>query len=160
METLKKAGNLLEKKSFIVTVIVLNCIIIILLVSYLFFLKGRNRDADSPTIIAEEKQVNYSDKDAEMADIYVSLLEGTKFDLGDGVFFSFGSEGKYTGFFDADHRNVKDYHYKIYIKEDYILLNIYNKGETQLVSYNMSFDKDGNMLLRHPGMRKTIKLEF
>lgn len=157
--TLKRAGNLLEKKSFIVTVIVINCIVIFLLVGCLFFLKAKNQDTVSPIAIAEE-QVNYSDRDSEMANIYVSLLEGTKFDLGDGIVFSFGLEGKYAGFFDTDHKNVKDYHYKVDMKEDNILLSIYDKKETQLVSYNISFDQDGNMLLRHPDMKKTIKLEF
>ncbi|MCI8377382.1 MAG: hypothetical protein HFH72_02550 [Lachnospiraceae bacterium] len=160
MGNLRKAGNLLEKKSFIVTVIVLNCIVISLLTGYLFFLKEKNHSVNKPAVATEEKQVHYSDKDAEMADIYASLLEGAKFDLGDGLVFSFGPEGIYAGFFDADNRNVKDYRYNINMEGDNIFLNIYNKEETRLVSYDMSFDKNGDMLLRHPDMKETIKLKF
>lgn len=158
--TLKKAGNLLENKAVIITVTVLNCIILSSLAGYLFFLKGKGDDTDSINPVPEERQMDYSGKDSEMASIYVSLLEGTEFDIGDGIVFSFGSEGRYAGFFDANHKNVKDYRYKICMEKDNVLLQICNKEETQLVSYNMIFDKDGNVVLKHSNMEKTIKLEF
>ena len=50
MGNLRKAGNLLEKKSFIVTVIVLNCIVISLLTGYLFFLKEKDHSVDKPAV--------------------------------------------------------------------------------------------------------------
>ena len=157
---LKKVGNMLEKKSVIIAVIVLNCIIISSLIGYLFFIKGKGDNVNNSNPVSEEKQIDYSDKDPEMADIYVSLLEGTKFDIGDGIVFSFGSKGSYAGFFDANHKNVKDYCYKVCIEEDNILLNIYNKEETQLVSYNMTFDKNGDVILKHSNMQQAIKLKF
>jgi len=160
MGTLKKAGGLLEKKSVIITVIALNCAVISLLAGYLFFLKGNNQNAGNSGRITEERQAACSDKDAEMANIYASLLEGMDFDLGDRVVFSFGSEGKYAGFFDAGHKNVKDYRYGFKIEGDSILLNIYNKEKTQMVSYGMSFDADGDVLLKHPDSKKTIRIEF
>lgn len=155
---LKKIEGLLEKNSFIIIVIILNCAVLSFLVGYLATLRQKDNGNVKNCEITTEKHSDYSDKDLELNQIYFSLLEGAKFNT-NGLVFSFGVGGKYEGYFDSSHKNVKDFQYQVDIVNDDVLLNIFDKNESQMVSYNMSFDKNGDILLKRQNM-KTIKLKF
>lgn len=156
-----RISKLLESKKFILTVIVINCIILTIMVSYLLVIRNSFKaGVEKREIVAKSPSVEYTESDSDLVDIYVSLLEGCDFDLGDDIHFVFGTDGSYSGFFDSKNLEVSDYVYRVLAEDDKLKLNIYNKEETKMVSYYMSFDKKGNIILKCPDMKNSLKLKF
>lgn len=157
----EKVGALLESRKFIIAGIVINCVIISSMILYLLLWKKSPEHSTQQNVSSEKKiEVEYTDSDSGLVNIYYSLLAGYDFDLGDGIHFNFEKDGVYSGFFDSKHTNVKGYGYKIVAENDEIKLNIFNKEKTKIISYKVVFNSKGDIVLKHPDLKKGIKLKF
>lgn len=157
---IQKIYALLESKKFIISVMITNGVILCFLVVLLIFMRkgdvqGGMSDADTVSQVSE-----YSDKDADLANIYVALLEGNDFTFDDGKHFIFGSDSGYSGYFNPDNPNVKDFHYQVVPEGNMIKLMLHNKEGTHSISYEMTFDKKGNIVLQDSGDKQQIVLRF
>lgn len=108
----------------------------------------------------EAQTVEYSDKDKELSDIYVSLLAGNEFKTKDGSRYVFKNNREYSGYFDADNPEVKGFYYKVLVEENKMMLVLHNKDETKSVSYEISFNKEGNIELQSSRNKKSVILSF
>lgn len=153
--------KLLENKKFIATVLALNCIVICVLVGYLLYVKTREYESEKqPTVTKSSDVVTFDQSDKELADIYVSLLQGSHFDLEDNIHFYFNENGEYSGFFDAANPDVTGYYYYIGINNGTVYLRIFNEDKSKVVQYEVSFDDEDNIVLKHPDMEKEIILSY
>lgn len=155
--------KLLDSKKFNVTVISINFSLIVILLVILAFMHFKTGDTEKSVQnigdINVESLIN--EADAGMPDVYRALLENSDFDLGNDIEFHFGEDGVYAGYFDADNKNVSDYHYIIAPdKEGNYTLTISNDDKSKYVEYSMSFDADGNILLNYPGMDQSLVLKY
>jgi hypothetical protein len=168
---MKKIGvQLLDSPVFNAVVTVVNGILIIVLVCSLIFVKRHSGSSDGSPVAGEstsgqtgEVQVEelVKEADASMPGIYAALLQGSDFELSEGVEFHFGFNGAYSGFFDADNQYVESYTYSVYSDDSNVIwLKIENPDNSKYVEYQMSFDKDGNILLNYQGMEQGILLEY
>lgn len=149
---------LLESKKFIVFVIIANTIVLGFLVTVLFIMwnnKNNVKFADG-----EVRTVEYSDKDKELSDIYVSLLAGNEFKTKDGSRYVFINNREYSGYFDADNPEVKGFYYKVLVEENKMMLVLHNKDGTKSVSYEISFNKEGDIELQSSRDKKSVILSF
>lgn len=155
--------KLLDNKKFNAVIIIINCVIIGILIVILIFMHINASGTEKPVqnIGDVDVQTLVNEADAGMPDIYRALLENSDFDLGDGVVFHFGEDGAYAGYFDADNRDVSGYNYAVTVGEenDYTL-TISNEDNSKYVEYSMSFDMDGNILLKYPGMEQSLVLKY
>lgn len=158
-----KLMKLLENKKFIVTVIILNCIVISILVGYLIIAKVQEHPEYSVSekqSEIEEREIVVDESDNELGNIYMSLLEGSHFSLEDDIEFNFDENGMYSGFFDSKNKKVKEYQYSIAVKEEIVYLQILNPDKSKMVEYEMSFDKNGNLVLKHQDIENAIILSY
>lgn len=80
------------------------------MVSYLLVIKNSFKvGVEKKEIVPKNPSVEYTESDSDLVDIYVSLLEGYDFDLGDNIHFVFGTDGSYSGFFDLKNLEVSGY---------------------------------------------------
>lgn len=155
--------KLLDNKKFDTAVIIVNCVIIGILVVILIFMYLNAGETEKPVQNSGDVDVQFliDEADAGMLEVYRVLLENSDFDLGDGVVFHFGEDGAYSGYFDADNRDVSGYHYAVTAGEKSdCTLTISNEDNSKYVEYTMSFDMDGNILLKYPGMEQCLVLKY
>ena len=156
-----KFKELLDSKKFNITVTIVNAVLIVGLVGYLLFLHFSASATGSAQQIADvDVQEVLKEADASMPGVYTALIAGSDFDLGKGMEFHFGMDGTYAGYFDADNTSVKDYTYEVSAGEESYKLTIYSADKAKYVEYQMSFDKDGHVVLTYPGMDKSLVLEY
>lgn len=153
--------KLLENKKFIAIVLVLNCIVICILISYLVRAKMEERSTESQSQTVDSSDtVSFSQSDEDLASIYMSLLWGSHFDLDNDIHFCFDESGEYSGFFDSENPDVKGYSYYINVSDGTVYLEIYNKDKSKVVQYEVSFDQEDNIILKHPNMETPITLSY
>lgn len=157
--------KLLDSKKFIVTAIILNGVVMVFLVVLIFWLKHTTTGTPDSTpagigLAGATEEYEYTDSDDSLSSIYMTLLENTSAELENGLYYRFGKNGSYSGFFDANNPEVKDYIYKISADDNDMLLTIYNKEETQMVTYTLVIMDDGNMALDYPGFESQIVLSY
>ena len=153
-----KKMKLLENKKFIVTVIILNCIVISILIGYL--ITTRVQEPPEKQSKMAEQEIVVDESDDELENIYMSLLEGSHFSLEDDIEFNFDENGMYSGFFDSKNKKVKEYQYSIAVKEEIVYLQILNPDKSKMVEYEMSFDENGNLVLKHQDIENAIILSY
>jgi hypothetical protein len=155
----------LDSKKFNVTVTIINGVLIVIFVGYLIFL-NMNHSAgasigDAQTVSSVEADSLIEEADASMSQIYAALLQGSDFKVSEGVEFHFGYNGEYSGYFDADSKNVEAYIYNVSADEDNnFWLRIEDDNKSKYVKYEMEFDQNGNIILTYPGMEQSFLLEY
>lgn len=164
-------NKLLENNKFIVGVFVVNVFLIVLLIGAIIFSHTATDKRFAARSGAGSQPVNekmdiitrthVAEADRDIVSTYEKLLAGEKYDLGNGVKFCFDENGEYSGFFDSSNTNVSGYFYEISIKNgEKIYLNIFNGREkNRVVTYEIKFDTDGNILLDHPDLSESILLK-
>lgn len=153
--------KLLENKKIVTVILVLNCIVICILAGYLVYAKideFRTEEQLRETIKPETISINESDGD--LSSIYMSLLQGSYFDLEDNVHFNFKENGEYSGFFDSENPDVSGYLYSIDVSNDAVYLQIFNEDKSKVVQYEAGFDNEENVVLKHPDMETPITLSY
>jgi hypothetical protein len=140
----------------VVAVSVLLCLLILMIYD-----KTRNQKTVAEETVVSEDVVVEKKLDDSMSTLYQSLLEGWTYRIDEDIIFSFGRDNLYSGFFDKDNRDVQKYSYEIAMDEDSggHVLNIYNENKSCMVSYEISLDSDGNILLGYPGTDKSFVLK-
>lgn len=105
--------------------------------------------------LSEEKpdKVNSS-----MTDMYASLLIGD-YSLENGVEYKFSSDGKFAGYFDDRHTDVKGYYYEVALFGEENVVNIYNKDKTSVVTYYIAFSEEADIVLYYPEANVKFTLE-
>lgn len=149
--------KLLNSNKFIFVVMILNIVVIVFLGAFIFFLKCKEKPVltdmrENDTI----DRFDYGYADDSLSNIYMALIENTSAELDNGLYYRFGEDGLFSGFFDADHPEVTNYKYKIAIEQKDILLTIYNREETRSVTYTLLIMEDGGMALEYPGFKTRI----
>lgn len=164
MKLKENVKTLLNSKKALVCIMFINIIIIACLCFYLHSTFSRRISSDA--IKAENGSATTESKDiakinSEMSNVYSSLLSGWTFQPADDVLFTFGTDGTYSGFFDAENRNVEGYTYEITLNDsDQYVLNIYNEDKNKVVSYILSLDDDGNIVLNYKDSTDGFVLSF
>lgn len=140
----------------IIAISVLLCLFILMIYN-----KRISKNISSENIATTNENVEEK-MNTGMVDMYSSILAGWSYTLEDGeTKFSFGMDNSYSGFFDADNKNVVDYSYDISFDDSNsgaYMLNIYNKDKSKVVSYMLALDSDGNILLTYPGSESSFVL--
>lgn len=155
--------KILDSNKFITVIIVLNIVVITVLVVGVFQLKNKEMAADSVPIELGANRVegyDFTYADDSLVNIYTTLIENTSAELEGGIYFKFGEGGNFAGFFDSNNPKVKGYKYKISTDKKDILLTIYDKEETQTVTYTLVILNDGSMALDYPGLKSRIVLSY
>lgn len=139
----------------VVAVSVLFCLLILMIYDKTHNRKISGEDVPSGDTTVEKKI------DDSMSSLYQSMLSGWTYKLDKNTVFSFGRDNSFSGFFDKDHKDVKKYSYEISLdeKSGSHMLNIYNEDKSGMVTYEISMDADGNILLTYPGAEKSFVLE-
>lgn len=165
----KKAKSFNTKK-LIVTLLVLNFVLLLGLGGYV--LVKLNKDPELPVVEnpnLEDFQIEakpgtevdamIQSADNTMADVYAMLIKGTTFTVDENIVFSFGNEGDFSGYFDAENPNVVNYKYKVMSGNDKTYkLYIYNYDGG--VEYSMAFNSDGNVVLNEKNSGITYVLQY
>lgn len=140
----------------IVAVCVLLCLLILMIYD-----KTHNRKISSESANSQNEDTVETKLNDSMSSLYESMLAGWAYKIDNKTSFSFGKDGSFSGFFDKDNKDVKGYTYEISIDEETgsHMLNIYNKKKSGMVSYEISMDPDGNILLTYPGADSSFVLE-
>ncbi len=140
----------------VVAASVLLCLLILMIYDKTHSRKITSKDASSGGT-AVEKKINDS-----MSNLYLSMLSGWSYKLDKDTAFSFGRNNSYSGFFDKDHKDVKKCSYDVSLNEESgsHMLNIYNEDKSAMVSYEISLDNDGNVLLTYPGSENSFVLSM
>jgi hypothetical protein len=86
----------------------------------------------------------------------LTLLKGSHFDLKDDIHLYFDENGEYSGFFDSDNRDVNGYLYCTVLNNGKVYLRIFNDDKSKVVQYEISFDEDDNIVLKHPDTKTEI----
>lgn len=163
------AKELLDSKKFNITVMAVNLVLIVVLASYLLISHShfqKMSQTDDPgnndaTTTQEEVDQKLAEADSDVIEIYSMLLENSDFDLGEGIEFHFGSNGVYSGYFDAKNTSVENYSYEICLEDNKrINLVLYNPDKSKYVKYEMTFDENGNIVLTYPELEQSIVLEY
>ena len=149
-------SGLLNNRKFLVGMGIFNTILILFLGFYIvnrFFIPGRIGLTES----VQNNQVEVS----ELSDTYTLLIEDNLFDAGNGIIFDFGSDGEFSGFFDADNMNVEGYSYQLVKREGVDFLDIFNEDRSRSVSYEFSMLDDGSgITLYHRESDTTFTLYY
>jgi len=146
-----------DVKKLIVPLLVLNFVALLGLGGYV--LVKLNKDPVPPVIEnpnLEDVQIEakpgtevdamIQSADNAMADVYSMLIKGTTFNVDDGIVFSFGDDGNFSGYYDEENPNVTNYKYKVIVGKDKTYkLYIYNYDGG--VEYKMAFNSDGDVVL-------------
>ncbi len=93
-----------------------------------------------------------------MTDMYASLLIGD-YSLENGVEYKFSSDGKFAGYFDDRHTDVKGYYYEVALFGEENVVNIYNKDKTSVVTYYIAFSEEADIVLYYPEANVKFTLE-
>lgn len=107
----ERSFKLLESKKFNIAITAINVTLIVILIGTIVFMY-KNSSPDGAQKIDEvtvDQLIN--DADESMLNVYKVLIQGTTFELADGVRFNFGSDGTFSGYFDSDNSNVDSYSY-------------------------------------------------
>jgi len=153
--------NLLENKKFIIIVLILNCIVACILVGYLVRAKiSEQQTKNQVKKTANQETVSIDESEDDLTSIYMSLLQGSHFDLGDDIHLYFDENGEYSGFFDSNNPDVSGYLYSIAINNETVYLQIFNKDKSKVVQYEVTFDNEDNIVLKHPNMDEPIILSY
>lgn len=164
MKLKENMKTLLNSKKALVCIIFINIIIIVGLCLYLH--STFSRRISSEAIKAENggattESLDIAKINSEMSNVYSSLLSGWTFQPADDVSFTFGTDGTYSGFFDADNTNVEGYSYEITLNDSgQYVLNIFNEDKSKVVSYIVSLDDDGNIVLNYKDSVDGFVLSF
>ena len=165
MKLKENMKTLFDSKKALVCIMFINIIIIVGLCLYLHSAFSRRISAEvikaenGGTITTESQDI--SKINSEMSNIYASLLSGSTFQPTDDVVLTFGTDGSYSGFFDADNKNVEGYSYEITLNNSsQYVLNIFNEDKSKVVSYNVSLDDDGNIVLNYKDSADGFILAF
>lgn len=141
-----------------------NGVLILLLVSaVLFSMPRKNAEKDTKVIPVEEETKDSMEEAAKsMVNIYGNLIPGAKGELDHGNTMSFGYDGVYSGYFDADAPDING-KYVVSSPDDKSYLanvNVYNEDASRVVQYQLRYDKDRNFELYYPGIDLVIKLNY
>lgn len=161
-----KGKKLLESKKFNITITVVNLTLIVLLISCLIFMYVRNTGGNGSSQEGAKKidEVTVdqlmSEADESMLNVYKVLIQGSNFELENGMCFKFEADNTFSGYFDSENKSVEGYMYDVVVGEqNTICLKIYNSDKSKSIQYEMSFDKSGNIVLTYPGMDPLV-LEY
>lgn len=167
-----------ERKGFKVAVGAINVCLIIGMVFYLFVVYvernvvGNNINSGTTGSVegkeyTEEDIANVMDAaDDQLVNVYYTLIQGSYAEIGDNASMQFGIDGKFSGFFDADHPDVSGYTYEVLapLEADNAgceaNVNIYNSDKSSYVQYKLLFDENSNMQLYYPDSKTYILLSF
>lgn len=157
-----KENSFWKSKKFIVPVLVVNVILIVCLSTHLYSTYSRRISTDAIASAKNEKVTNedIGKINSEMSNTYLMLLSGCTFNPSEDVTFSFGTDGSYAGFYDSDNKNVSGYSYEVTLQDNSYVLNLYNEDKSKVVSYNMTINEDGNIVLSYPGTDGEFVLSF
>lgn len=128
-------------------------------------LENNNPDLKEVAEKNNAEEALYKEEEVELSEneywkqIYLAIIEGT-YNVEDGISFTFGPNGKFSGFYNEENTNVENYSYDIsgeIGKEDCCIV-ISNPTFTDSVSYNLVFN-DGHIFLNF-GSNNLIELGF
>lgn len=108
-----------------------------------------------PSTFSKEKPDKVT---SSMTDMYASLLIGD-YSLENGVEYKFSSDGKFAGYFDDRHTDVKGYYYEVALFGEDNVVNIYNKAKTSVVTYYIAFSEEADIVLYYPEANVKFTLE-
>jgi hypothetical protein len=86
--------------------------------------------------------------DEAIVELYKDMIKGTYY-ISDNMSYSFGENGVYDGFFDSNNIQVSGYQYDVLKNDDLLILNIYSPEYTAMVTYTMSVNSKGNIVLHY-----------
>lgn len=154
-----------KSKKFEIGVCILNIILIIVMIGYLFHaFAGKN------TVEVDDTEFSFDEANDAMADVYTTLIKGTNVNISNDKQMHFGTDGTFSGFFDENSTDVEGYSYEVLgITNDVdqngavAIVNIYNQDRSQYVQYHLVYGGNSDepeLLLQYPGSGKTYALEF
>lgn len=99
-------------------------------------------------------------KEADLAilEMLSDFVVGT-YKVGNKMFYNFGLNGFYSGFFDSAHQNVTGYLYEIKVKDGEAVLHIYNEDKSSVVSYQLFMQGTTKLILYYKDLDLNITLE-
>lgn len=166
-----KSKQLTKIKQFELIVCIINVILIVFMIVYLFHAfvgKKDNTSSNSPG--ATDTEFSFEEADDALTNVYVTLIKGTNVNISKDKHMHFGNNGEYEGFFDENDTNVKGYSYEVIGAVDnsaqdgaVATVNIYNKDRSKFVQYKLVYggtSKKPELLLMYPKTGKTYSLEL
>jgi len=126
----------------------------------------QGQESENGEIIAEEMPqenpgiVEDYIKEADLAvlEMLSDFIVGT-YKVGNKMFYNFGLNGFYSGFFDSTHQNVTGYSYEIRVNDGEAVLNIYNEDKSAVVSYQLFMQGTTKLMLYYKDLDLKIILE-
>ena len=165
-----KVLALWESKAFKVGVMVLNVLLIVALVGYIVFLHtgGLKKDTASTspdvatkTYTEEELNAAMERADENMVSIYGKLIPGSRAEFQDGNTMSFGADGKFEGYFNAENTSIEGKYVVTASDDDYLAdVNIYNGESSDFVQYKLMYDDNKDFMLYYPAGNAYIALVY
>lgn len=159
-----------DGKKLIIAFLILNFVLVLGLGGFVTYrLTKRPSEPDSgqtatPDVLPDKKGSSEVDAliqsaDNSMANVYSLLIQGTSFEVEGGLTFTFGTEGEFSGYFDEENPNVKNYKYKVLVGNDNnYKLYIYNFDTG--VEYDMIFNPEGDVVLTDKVNNRTYVLKY
>ena len=160
-----------KSKKFEIGVCILNIILIIVMIVYLFHaFAGKKEVATSNADMVDDTEFSFDEANDAMADVYTTLIKGTNVNISNDKQMHFGTDGTFSGFFDENSTDVEGYSYEVQgITDDadqngaVAIVNIYNQDRSQYVQYHLVYgvkSDEPELLLQYPESGKTYALEF
>lgn len=162
-----------KSKKFEISVCILNIILIIVMIGYLFHAFAGKKEvatSNADTVKVDDTEFSFDEANDAMADVYTTLIKGTNVNISNDKQMHFGTDGTFSGFFDENSTDVEGYSYEVWgITNDadqngaVAIVNIYNQDRSQYVQYHLVYGGNSDepeLLLQYPGSGKTYALEF
>ncbi|MBE6035578.1 MAG: hypothetical protein E7222_12910 [Clostridiales bacterium] len=156
MNTLLK---LTDKKKIVIFLVVIIVLDFIVAFTVARILTKKNQNTATVPDASESVDISKVDTSSELYEIYSLLLVG-HFKLNKDITFNFEEDGTYSGFFDSDNRNVKDYTYTLTQEEGQIIVTIFNEDKSRKVSYIMNLTDEGTIVLALPDSDDKLELKY
>ena len=160
---LEKIKNEDTMKKIVIGVVVFD-IIIVVLAAFLHNVFANAGNTESENVVQEKETEQTTEieevmetAEHDMNEIYESLLIGDYF-TDNGLEFNFQQNHMYSGFFSSEKVNVTGYQYEIISDENGSYVNIYDTNKTEKVSYILTIDAAGKMILTFPNNGDSITL--
>lgn len=171
MKSKSKQLTLTKSKKFEIIVCIINVILIVFMIVYLFnAFVGKKDSTSSNSHGAADTDFSFEEADDALTNVYVTLIKGTNVNIGKDKHMHFGNNGDYEGFFDEKDTNVKGYSYEVIGATDNFAqdgavasVNIYNKDRSKFVQYKLVYggtSENPELLLMYPKTGKTYSLEL
>lgn len=160
-----------KAKKFEICICVLNVILIIFMIVYLFHtFAGRKEVSSLNGDVGENTEFSFAEADDALTNVYVTLIKGTNVSISKDKKMHFGTDGDFEGFFDEKEADVKGYHYEVIgVTDDndqdgaVAFVNVYNKDKSKYVQYKLVYggtSEEPELLLMYPETGKTYTLEL